>query len=139
MKEINFTLVSCLVYSSALKTEAICSSEIKAEFQRITRCYIPEERSLHINYVVHNLTHNFVYKSLSSITLPSTSRSPQLSFPFKSVKLHEIQESGKHSRYNDWLRTGRPSDRRSSPSRVKNFLFSKSARPALTFIQPRIQ
>jgi hypothetical protein len=38
--------VSCLVYSSTLKMEATCSSEISVDFQRITRRYIPEDRTL---------------------------------------------------------------------------------------------
>jgi hypothetical protein len=42
-------------------------------------------------------------------------------------------------RYSEWLRTGRPRDRSSSPGRVKNFLFSKSSRPALGSTQPPIQ
>jgi hypothetical protein len=42
-------------------------------------------------------------------------------------------------RYSDWLRAGRPSGRSSSPSRVKNFLFSTSSRPALRPTQPSVQ
>jgi hypothetical protein len=45
-----------------------------------------------------------------------------------------------HSRYSDWLPAGRPRrGRSSSPGRVKNFLFSKSSRPALGSTQPPIQ
>jgi hypothetical protein len=40
-------------------------------------------------------------------------------------------EPGKRSRYNDWLRAGRQRGWSSSPSRVKNFLFSTSSRPSL--------
>jgi hypothetical protein len=39
----------------------------------------------------------------------------------------------------DWLRAGRLRGRSSSPGRVKNFLFSKSPRPALGSTQPPIQ
>jgi hypothetical protein len=42
-----FSLVSCFTYFSTLKTKAICSSETFVDFQRITRCYIPEDRTLH--------------------------------------------------------------------------------------------
>jgi hypothetical protein len=42
-------------------------------------------------------------------------------------------------RYADWLRAGRPSSRSSSPSRVKNFLFSTSSRPVLGSTQPTIR
>jgi hypothetical protein len=41
-----FTQVSCCAYSSILKTEATCSSETLVHFQRTTRCYIPEDRTL---------------------------------------------------------------------------------------------
>jgi hypothetical protein len=44
-----------------------------------------------------------------------------------------------HIRYSHWLRAGRPRVRSSSPGRVKNFLFSKSSRPALGSTQPPIQ
>jgi hypothetical protein len=43
------------------------------------------------------------------------------------------------SRYIDSLRTGRPRGQISSPSRVKDFLFSTSSRPALGSSQPPIQ
>jgi hypothetical protein len=43
------------------------------------------------------------------------------------------------SRYSDWLRAGRRRGQSSSPGRVKNFLFSKSSRPALLCTQPPIQ
>jgi hypothetical protein len=44
-----FTLVSCSVcsvYFSTLKMEATCFSEMSVDFQRTTRCYIPEDRTL---------------------------------------------------------------------------------------------
>jgi hypothetical protein len=43
------------------------------------------------------------------------------------------------SRYSDWLRAGRLKGRSSSPSRGKNFDFSKSSRKALKSTQPPIQ
>jgi hypothetical protein len=45
----------------------------------------------------------------------------------------------RRSRYSDWLGAGRSRGRRSSPFKVKNFLFSTSSRPALGSIQPPIQ
>jgi hypothetical protein len=42
-----FTLVSCFVYSSTLKLEATCSSEMSSEFQQTTWHYIPEDRIVH--------------------------------------------------------------------------------------------
>jgi hypothetical protein len=41
-----FKLVSCFAYSSALKREAACSSEMSVDFRRTTRHYIPEDRAL---------------------------------------------------------------------------------------------
>jgi hypothetical protein len=41
-----FTLVSCLAYSSTLKMEATSSSEKSVDFERTTRRYIPEHRTL---------------------------------------------------------------------------------------------
>jgi hypothetical protein len=38
-------LVSCLVYSSTLKMEAICFSETSVDFQRAIWRYIPEDRT----------------------------------------------------------------------------------------------
>jgi hypothetical protein len=43
-------LASCFMlvsYSSALKMEAVSSSETSVDFQRTTRRYIPEDRNLH--------------------------------------------------------------------------------------------
>jgi hypothetical protein len=48
-------LVFCLAYSSILKMEAVCSSETSVEFQRTTRRYIPEDRTLN-NHRCWNLT-----------------------------------------------------------------------------------
>jgi hypothetical protein len=48
------TLVSCSAYYSTLKMEAICSSEASVDFQRTTRCYIPEDSILY-NHRCENL------------------------------------------------------------------------------------
>jgi hypothetical protein len=50
-----------------------------------------------------------------------------------------FEEPGYRSRYSDWLRTGRPRDRSSSPDGGKNFHFSMSSTPALGPTQPPIQ
>jgi hypothetical protein len=50
-----------------------------------------------------------------------------------------MEEPRKHSRYSDWLRARRPRGRISSPSGVKNFLYSTSSRPALGSTQPPIR
>jgi hypothetical protein len=52
-----FTLVSCLVYSSTLKMEATYSSKTSVDFQRTTRRYIPEDRTLGIETEVSILWH----------------------------------------------------------------------------------
>jgi hypothetical protein len=49
-----FALVSCPAYSSALKVEAMCSSETSVDFQRTARHYIPEDSALH-NHRCENL------------------------------------------------------------------------------------
>jgi hypothetical protein len=41
-----FMLASCLAYSSILKMEVICSSEMSDDFQRTTR-HIPGGRTFH--------------------------------------------------------------------------------------------
>jgi hypothetical protein len=41
-----FMLLSCLAYSSSLKFEVTCSSEISIEFQQNIWVHIPEERTL---------------------------------------------------------------------------------------------
>jgi hypothetical protein len=46
-----FKLVSCLAYFSNLKTEATCSSETSNDFQRTTRCYIPEDITLNFSFI----------------------------------------------------------------------------------------
>jgi hypothetical protein len=47
-------LVSCLVYSLALKIEAIYSCEMLADFQQTARLYILEDITLH-NHNCENL------------------------------------------------------------------------------------
>jgi hypothetical protein len=42
------TLVLCLVYSSILKVEPTCSSEMSFDFQRTTWRYIPEDKNLQL-------------------------------------------------------------------------------------------
>jgi hypothetical protein len=39
--------VSCVVYSSTLKLEIIYFSETSIDFQQTTRCYNPEDKTLH--------------------------------------------------------------------------------------------
>jgi hypothetical protein len=48
-----FSLISCLAYST-LNIEATCYSETSVDFQRTTRRYIPEERTLR-NHSCENL------------------------------------------------------------------------------------
>jgi hypothetical protein len=46
-------LVSCLAYSSTLKTEASCSSETLVDFYRTTQHYIPEYRTPQMFMLLH--------------------------------------------------------------------------------------
>jgi hypothetical protein len=64
-------LVFCLFYSSALKMKMTCSAETSVDFQRTTRRYIAEERTLHYHRC-QNLTFyirsNFIPKRASYIS-----------------------------------------------------------------------
>jgi hypothetical protein len=46
IKLVTSMLFLCLAYPSTLKIEVICSSETSVDFQRTTRGYIPEARTL---------------------------------------------------------------------------------------------
>jgi hypothetical protein len=70
-------LVSCLAYSSTMKTEATCSSETSVDFLRSTRRYIPDDRNLQFSAVVHEF-------HADCLLLP----------PMTSYKLHEISTKG---------------------------------------------
>jgi hypothetical protein len=50
-----FMLVSCSAYSSTLKMEAICSSEMSVAFQQATWHYILEDRTLQQKICVNNV------------------------------------------------------------------------------------
>jgi hypothetical protein len=54
LPDICYKQVSCLLYSSALKIEAICSSETSADFQRTIQRHIPDGSTLH-NHRCENL------------------------------------------------------------------------------------
>jgi hypothetical protein len=56
-------LVSCLTYSSTLKMETKCSSEMSVEYQRTTQRYIPEDITLH-NHRCENLNSYLSYPSM---------------------------------------------------------------------------
>jgi hypothetical protein len=47
-----FMLVSCLIYSSNLKMEAIYSSKTLVDFQCTAWCYIPEDSTLYDDLVL---------------------------------------------------------------------------------------
>jgi hypothetical protein len=57
-----FLVLSCLVHSSTLKTEAVCSSETSVDFYQTTWHYTPEDSTLH-NHQCENLKskRNFSY------------------------------------------------------------------------------
>jgi hypothetical protein len=59
--------------------------------------------------------------------------------PSNGSTCHNINRMAMRRLYSDWLRAGRLRGRSSSTGRVKNFLFSKSSRPALGSTQPPIQ
>jgi hypothetical protein len=53
-EQVTSMLVPCLAYSSTLKMEATCSSEMSVDFYRTTRIYVPEDTTLH-NHRCENL------------------------------------------------------------------------------------
>jgi hypothetical protein len=53
-------LLSCMAYTSTLKMEAICSSESSVDFQRTTRRYITEYRTLRHHHC-ENLKSNILF------------------------------------------------------------------------------
>jgi hypothetical protein len=63
-------LASCSTYSSILKMEAICSSETWVDFQRTTRCYITEDRTLDTILVVGHTQANDRIMSLTFVHQP---------------------------------------------------------------------
>jgi hypothetical protein len=63
-----FVLVSCLVYSSIQKMEAICSSETSVVFQRTTWRYIPEDRTLR-NHRCENLNSYLLHSTLQHMNV----------------------------------------------------------------------
>jgi hypothetical protein len=62
------TSVSYSAYSSTLKMEAICSSEISVDFQRTARRYTPEDITLH-NLHCENLKSYMKYISLQTFLI----------------------------------------------------------------------
>jgi hypothetical protein len=68
-----FVLVSCLAYSSALKVEAIFSSERSFDFYRTTQCYIPEDRILHTNKL-----DIYLHQNVSSVNILQITRTALL-------------------------------------------------------------
>jgi hypothetical protein len=58
-----FMLVFCLAYCLTLKMEETCSSEMLAEFQWNTLCYIPEHRNLQCNQKTAGQTKQFWKRS----------------------------------------------------------------------------
>jgi hypothetical protein len=61
----SFMMVSSLAYSSIVEMEGTCSSETSADFQRTTKCYTPEDRTL----------------QAESVKLPVMGRTGGVSFP----------------------------------------------------------
>jgi hypothetical protein len=52
-----YLLVSCLAYSSTLKTEATCSSEMSVDFQQVTPHYIPRLQNANLIDLIRNNYH----------------------------------------------------------------------------------
>jgi hypothetical protein len=67
-REESSKLVSCLAYSSTLKLETTCSPETSVDFQRTTRHFIPEDKTLH-NYRCENLR-SYLFKIYLNTVFP---------------------------------------------------------------------
>jgi hypothetical protein len=61
-----------------------------------------------------------------------------LSYNGKQSRKQKISQNKEVWDYSNWLGAGRPRNRYSSPSMVKNFPFSISSRPALGTTQPPV-
>jgi hypothetical protein len=67
-----FHYASCSAYSSNLKMEETCSSETSVDFQRPTRRYIPEDKTLHYHRCqnfkscVNSKCINIIYKYIAT-------------------------------------------------------------------------
>jgi hypothetical protein len=70
-RKASFMLVSFLAYSSILKKEATCLFETLVDFQRATRRYIPEGRSLHISICLFLLVRVYLYLNMKLFTTKS--------------------------------------------------------------------
>jgi hypothetical protein len=124
----------------SLKLEAIRSSETSV-YTIFTRRHIPEDGILQ-NLKSYNFNENFpqrIKKNLSS-GLGSDS-GPETETEGKTERRNWAPHKVLfwRSLYNDWLRAGLPRGPSSSPGVGKNFLFSKSSRLTLGYIQPPIQ
>jgi hypothetical protein len=70
MTPLAFTLVSCLTYFSTVQIEATCSSEKSVDFQRTTRRYIPQGRTLNkpCRHIPTAITDTFTQNSMATET-----------------------------------------------------------------------
>jgi hypothetical protein len=66
-----YMLVSCLAYSSTLKMEATCSSEMSVHFERTKRRYIPGDITLYTPCIISGSSPNVKVKGKA---LPVTGR-----------------------------------------------------------------
>jgi hypothetical protein len=55
-----FMLVSCLAYSSTLKMEVVCSSEMSVDFHQTLQCYTPEDGAAHSHCCENFISNIFI-------------------------------------------------------------------------------
>jgi hypothetical protein len=98
------------------------------------------DNTAHIN-IVENPKSRTNIKSCIYLIIYFISPNPHINFLNKPLHhiIYFLPLTGYCSWYSDWLHAGRLRSRSSNPSRVKNFLFSTSSRPALGPTQPPIQ
>jgi hypothetical protein len=75
--------VSSLAFSSTVKMETICSSEMSVDFERSTRCYIPEDGGFH-NLNFYNLQ---TYRANRLIEGSQNDAVPHLTFQHATAPL----------------------------------------------------
>jgi hypothetical protein len=106
-----------LLASSTLMMEATCSSETSVDFQRTTRRYIPEDRTLH-NHWCENLKSYYIWNCLFL-----QHAYPDLLGLF--TLLFQGWEPWQLNQCKDWLQTGRPN---ASSINLSWNIYTKSSR-----------
>jgi hypothetical protein len=98
-------LGSYLAYSSTLKMEIICSSEMSVDVIRITRCYVPEDRTLHshrwdnlksniftILLITNRMETNYSWEAMSRSARPRGTFPNRPVFRVKGITIPQLED-----------------------------------------------